>query len=500
MSLTSQLPALQVVVPLLTAPLVILLRGSSLAWVAATAASIMAFLIAAALTLAVFDGTSVDYEMGGWPAPYGIQLHLDSFNALLLLLTTGASTLSLLGARSSIGALMGRDREPLFYAAWLVVLAGLCGIAITGDAFNVFVFMEISSLATYVLVAAGPERRALTAAFKYLIMGTIGATFYLIGIGMVYMMTGTLNFADLEVRIAEVEEQRPILVAAGFITIGLALKVAIFPLHVWLPNAYANAPHLVSAFIAACSTKIALYVLLRFDFFVFQGNLAGHAFQFSSFLAPLAVLGILVGSAVAVVEPNLKRMLAYSSIAQLGYILLGASFNDTAGMTAAITHMFNHGLAKGAFFLGVAALATQTVRLDRDGLAGLGRKMPWTAAAVVIAGASLVGVPGTAGFISKWLLLLAALEQGPIGMTAVVVIVAGSIAAFVYVWRIIEPLCLGQPETDHALHLQSAQGVPPLLLLALWLAALANLYFGLVPDLPVTLAGQAADELLRHLL
>jgi multicomponent Na+:H+ antiporter subunit D len=301
----------------------------------------------------------------------------------------------------------------------------------------------------------------------------------------------------MESRIAQVEEQRPIVVAAGFITIGLALKIAIFPLHIWLPNAYANAPHLVTAFVAACSTKIALYVLLRFDFFVFQGNLAAHAMQFSSFLAPLAVLGILVGSAVAIGEGNVKRMLAYSSIAQLGYILLGASFNDIGGMTAAITLMFNHGLAKGALFLAVAAIAMHAPRLDTADLAGAGRRMPWTVGALIVAGASLVGVPGTAGFISKWLLLTAALQQGALGVAAVLVIVLGSLAALVYVWRLIEPACFGQAAAEDA-GVEHTEA-PWTLLLALWLAAFANLYFGLVPQLPVGLAAQAAEVLLGHL-
>lgn len=500
MSIASQLPALQIVVPLLVAPLTVLLRGSGLAWAAATAASAMAFAIAVALTLTALDGATISYDMGGWPAPYGIELRLDAFSALLLLLTTGASTLSLLGARDSIAELMGESREPLFYAAWLVALAGLCGIAITGDAFNVFVFMEISSLATYVLIAAGPDRRALTAAFKYLIMGTVGATFYLIGVGLVYMMTGTLNFADMEARLAEVDEVRPIVVAAGFITIGLALKAAIFPLHVWLPNAYSSAPNLVTVFIAACSTKVALYVLLRFDFFVFHGNLVGHAFQFSSFLAPLAVLGILVGSAVAVVESNVKRLLAYSSVAQLGYILLGASFGDVAGMTAAITLMFNHGLAKGALFLAIAALAMHTRGHTLADLSGAARQMPWTAAALVIAGASLIGIPGTAGFISKWLLLQAALQQGPLGVVAAVAVVVGSLAALAYVWRIIEPLYFGTAEGSTAGGSTAAYtATPRLLLLALWLAAGANVYFGLIPAVPVSLSELAAAELLGHL-
>ena len=495
MSLTAQLPALQVAVPLLTAPLVVLLRTAGLAWAAATAASLMAFAIAIALTLVVMEHGSVSYAMGSWPAPYGISLNIDALSAVVLLVVTGASALGLLAGRASLAAQIDEDRLFLFYAAWLVVLAGLSGITVTGDAFNVFVFMEIASLASYILVAAGPDRRALTATFKYLIVGTIGATFYLIGVGLVYMMTGTLNFVDMELRIAEVSDQRPILVAAGFITVGLALKAAMFPLHVWLPNAYTYAPHMVTAFLAACSTKVAIYVLLRFDFLVFHGNLDDHVGQFATFLAPLALLGILAGSAVAVVESNIKRLLAYSSVAQIGYILLGASFSSEAGLTASVTHVFNHALAKGALFLAVACMAMRLGGLRLEDLAGAGRRMPWTSAALVIAGASLVGIPGTAGFVSKWLLLQAAFAQGTLGTVAIVVVVASSLAAVIYVWRIVESVYFGTPKAGT----DTVTEAPLPLVAGLWLAALANVYFGLVPGLPVSLAETAGSDLLSHL-
>jgi multicomponent Na+:H+ antiporter subunit D len=491
-SVLEQLPALQVAVPLLTAPVCLLLRAPRLAWAAATAASVMAFAISITLAVDVRAGGVLTYDMGGWPPPFGIELRIDALNALVLLLTTGSAALALLCGERSLAREIDDSRKPLFFAAWLIALAGLSGIAVTGDAFNVFVFMEISSLATYILIAAGSDRRALTATFKYLVMGTVGATFYLIGVGLVYMMTGTLNFADMEMRIADVADQRPVLVAAGFITIGLALKAALFPLHVWLPNAYTYAPNVVTAFIAACSTKAAIYVLLRFDFFVFQGNLAGHAVQFASFLMPLALLGILVGSAVAVVEGHLKRLLAYSSVAQIGYILLGASFSTTAGLTAGVVHLFNHALAKGALFLAVAALAVRLKGLRLDDIGGVGRQMPWTMAALVLAGASLVGIPGTAGFVSKWLLLEAALEHGVLGIVAVVVVLVSSLASVVYVWRIIERAYFGTGAT-------AAGEAPWPMLTVLWVAALANVYFGVVPGLPVGLAESAADELLSHL-
>lgn len=496
MNLLAQLPALQIVVPMLTAPLVAFLRLPTLSWAATTAASAMAFAIAVALTRAVLGGAGVEYAMGGWPAPFGIALAIDQFSVLMLLIVTGSSTMALLVGKASLEREIETSRQPLFYAGWLLVMAGLSGIVVTGDAFNIFVFMEISSLATYMLVAGGPDRRALTSVFKYLIMGTVGATFYLIGIGLVYMMTGTLNLADMETRIGEVTDLKPILVAAGFVTIGLALKAAVFPLHAWLPNAYTYAPHAVTAFIAACSTKVALYVLLRFDFLVFQGNLEQHDLQFAGFLIPLALLGILMGSLAATFERNLKRLLAYSSVAQIGYILLGAGCVSLLGLTSGIVHMFNHALAKGALFLAVACLGMGLSRLRVSDLAGIGRQMPWTMGAFVLAGLSLVGIPGTAGFVSKWYLILAALEQGPLGLLMIGVIVIGSLLAVVYLWRIVEVAYFGTP--DPAAPALSEAPVPMLALT--WVAALANLYFGLSPTLPVELATGAARSLLAHVL
>ncbi|MGB5258846.1 MAG: monovalent cation/H+ antiporter subunit D family protein [Woeseiaceae bacterium] len=494
-NLAHHLPALQVIVPMLSAPLVMLLKPGGLARAAATAASLFAFSIAIVMTMGVLDGNTYTYRMGSWPAPYGIELAVDRFSALLLLIVTGASSFALIAGRRSVDSDIDESRQPLFYAAWLLALAGLTGIPVAADAFNIFVFMEISSLASYVIIAGGSDRRALPAVFKYLIMGTIGATFYLIGIGLIYLMTGTLNLADMELRIHEVADQKPILVAAGFITIGLALKAAVFPLHVWLPNAYTYAPNAVTVFLAACSTKVSLYLLLRFDFFVFQGNLVGHDVQFTYFLMPLAVLAILIASSVALFEQNIKRLLAYSSIAQIGYILLGASFVTVAGLTASTVHFFNHALAKGALFLAVGCLATSCVGLRLSDLGGVAKRMPWTAAAFIVAGFSLIGIPGTAGFISKWYLITAALEQGAIGIALVAVLVISSLMAVVYIWRIVEAIYFGEPATD----LAAVREAPLTMLAVTWAAALANLYFGLVPEVPVTLASSAAETLLEHL-
>ena len=493
MSLSAQLPALQIVVPLLVAPLVVLLKPRGTAWAAATATSAMAFAIALTIATGVLDGRTYAYAMGSWPAPYGIALGIDAFGSLILLLVTGASTLALLACRRSMDADIEQQRQPLFYTAWLLALAGLSGIAVSADAFNIFVFMEISSLASYIIVAGGPDRRALPAVFQYLVMGTIGATFYLIGVGLIYMMTGTLNLSDMQARLGEVTNLDPVLAAAGFITVGLALKAAIFPLHVWLPNAYAYAPHAVTAFLAACGTKVALYVLLRFDFFVFQSNLAEHDAQFSLFLLPLALLGILIASGVAVFESNLKRLFAFSSVAQVGYIMLGASLATVTGLTAGILHMFNHALAKGGLFLAIAGLAARGLELRQ--LGGIARQMPWTFGAFVIAALSLIGIPGTAGFISKWYLIQATLDHGALGIVAILVIIAGSLLAVAYVWRIVETASFGVPDGE----VPASREAPSVLLAVTWLVAVLNVYFGLRPEAPAELSRLAAEKLLAHL-
>ena len=490
--LEAHLPALQVVAPLIFAPLVVLLHPRGLAWAATTLVSIYATINAISLASGALAGQIYNYKLGSWDPPYGIELNVDALAAVLLLIITGASTLVLLVSERSVSAEIETGRQPLFYAAWLLALAGLSGIVVTADAFNIFVFMEIASLASYILIAGGPDRRALPAVFKYLIIGTVGATFYLIGVGLIYLMTGTLNIADIVERLPQVADQNSVMAAVGFITVGLALKAAVFPLHVWLPNAYTYAPHMVTAFLAACSTKVQLYVLIRMDFIAFQPSLADHTFQFSHFMMPLAVLGILAGSAVAIFEQNLKRLFAYSSVAQIGYIVLGVSLVSETGLVASIVHMFNHALAKGTLFLAAAGLAMHFSGLRLSDLAGAAKRMPWTMAALVAAALSLIGIPGTAGFVSKWYLLLAVLEKGGVGYVLAAVIVVSSLMAVVYVWRIVEAAYFGEPAEDAT----AVREAPTVLLAGTWVGALANVYFGLQPYVPATLATTAAQLLM----
>ena len=194
--------------------------------------------IAVALLLQVLASGPISYHLGGWAPPWGIEYRVDLLNAFILVLVSGVAAVMMPFARRSVAAEVDPDKQAWFYSMYLLCLTGLLGITITGDAFNIFVFLEISSLSTYVLIALGKDRRALVAAYQYLIMGTIGATFYVIGIGLLYLVTGSLNILDIAERLGPTaaENSRPVLAALAFLTVGISLKLALFPLHVWLPE------------------------------------------------------------------------------------------------------------------------------------------------------------------------------------------------------------------------------------------------------------------------
>jgi multicomponent Na+:H+ antiporter subunit D len=490
MSWSAHLPALQVVVPLLAAPLTVLLRRPGLAFVVAVAASWFALAAALGLWRQVAEHGTLSYAIGNWPPPWGIEYRVDRLSAFVLVLVAGIAAVVLPYARGSIEAEIPQRQHYHFYTMFLLCLAGLLGITITGDAFNIFVFLEVSSLSTYVLIALGRDRRALLASYQYLIMGTIGATFIVIGVGFLYLMTGTLNLADMGHRLAAVQGTRPVLAALAFLTVGISLKLALFPLHQWLPNAYAYGPSPVAAFLAATATKVAVYVLLRFYFSVFGEAEVFAALPMRPAMLLLALAGMFAASAIAIFQTDLKRLFAYSSVGQIGYIILGLSFNSATGLTATIVHLFNHGVTKGAIFLLLGGVALSMGGTSLARIQGLGRVMPLTSAGIVLCGLSLIGVPGTAGFISKWTLLQAALEQGQWWL--VFLIVASSLLAVAYVWRFVEAAYLRAPRQDAA---AAGEAPWPMLLPAAVLVA-ATVYFGLDTRFTIGSAAQSAAQLL----
>ena len=484
------LPILQVVVPLLAAPVALLLGRGTPAWCLATAAAWYALYAALGLLDAVAQGGMIRYELGGWVAPWGIEYLVDRLDAYVLVIVAAIGAVVVTYARASVAREIPAGLQAGFYSALLLCLAGLLGIVITGDAFNLFVFLEISSLSSYALISLGRDRRALTASYQYLIMGTLGATFILIGVGLLYMLTGTLNMLDLAARIPDLAGNRTLMAAAAFLVVGICLKIALFPLHLWLPNAYAYAPSVVTAFLAGTATKVAVYVLLRFLFTVFGLGTTFSTLWLSTLLIGLALAGLLVASTVAIFQDDTKRMFAYSSVAQVGYIVLGIGLASATGLTAALVHLFNHAVIKAALFLALGAVVYRIGSVQLGDLKGLGRAMPLTMAALVVGGLSLIGVPLTAGFISKWYLVLGALEAGlwPIAL----LVLAGSLLAVIYVWRVVETAYL-QPRPEGATVVAEA---PWHLLLPIWVLLAANVWLGIDTDLTVDTASGIANDLL----
>ena len=489
------LPALQVVIPLLGALLAGLLRRGSVAFALALVVSwIMPFISVAMLWQTLSSGP-ISYHLGGWEPPWGIEYRVDALNGFVLVLVSTVGAVIMPFARRSVAFEVAEGQQAWFYCMYLLCLTGLLGITVTGDAFNAFVFLEISSLSTYVLIALGHDRRALLSAFQYLVMGTIGATFYVIGVGLLYLLTGSLNMVDIAARLgpAWAENSRAIVAALAFVTVGISLKLALFPLHVWLPNAYAYAPSWVTTFLSATATKVAIYLLVRFYFSIFGVAIDFGALPVTEIIIALSVAAMFVASFIAVFETNLKRMLAFSSVAQIGYITLGIGLANQAGLTGGLVHVVNHALMKAALFLAAGAIFYRVGTVQLKELVGIGRKMPLTMAAFTIAGLGLVGTPGTSGFVSKWYLALGALDKG--WWVLVFLIVGSSLIALVYVGRVLEVAWLREPSAAIA----HANDPPLSMLLPLIVLATATIYFGIDTEWTAGIAGTAVKALLEGL-
>jgi multicomponent Na+:H+ antiporter subunit D len=489
------LPALQVVIPLLGAVLAAFLRRGAAAFAITSLVSWLMPFIAGAMLWQVLSSGPISYHLGGWEPPWGIEYRVDVLNGFVLVLVSVVGAVIMPFARRSVDFEVDDWRQAWFYCMYLLCLTGLLGVAITGDAFNAFVFLEISSLSTYVLIALGPDRRALLAAFQYLIMGTIGATLYVIGVGLLYLLTGTLNMVDMAARLAQAwpGQSQTVVAALAFVTVGVSLKLALFPLHAWLPNAYAYAPSWATTFLSATATKVAIYLLMRFYFSVFGVSIDIRALPVGEIIIALSLAAMFVASLIAVFESDLKRMLAYSSVAQIGYITLGIGLANQAGLTGGLVHIVNHALMKAALFLAAGAIFYRACPVKLTELAGVGRKMPLTMAAFTIAGFGLVGTPGTSGFISKWYLAVGALDKG--WWILVFLIMGSSLIALVYVGRVLEIAWLREPSPAIA----HASDPPLSMLLPLLALAGATIYFGIDTEWTAGVAGTAAKALLGGL-
>ncbi len=435
-----------------------------------TLAAAAASATASALALAaVLDNGPMSYALGGWAPPLGIEYVVDHVAAYVSVVVTSVSLLVIVGTRRWAIREAG-DRLGPFYGLVLLLLAGLLGMVVTGDLFNLFVFLEISSLAAYALVFMG-GRAGMVAGFRYLVLGTIGGALYLLGVGFVYFATGTLNMADVA-RILEVDSSgRAVQAGAVLIFTGLGIKMALVPLHLWLPDAYTHAPSSVSTLIAPVMTKVGAYAMLRMFLSVFPDGYLRDVVPVADALLVLGLAGIVLGSAAAMAQTDLRRMLAYSSIANLSMIAVGLGIGTPLALVAALLHVMNHAVMKAALFSAVASVRLATGSSSVGGLAGLGRRMPLTMATFTLGAVSMVGIPPAAGFFSKWYMAQAGLQDGQ--WLVAVVVLGSSLMTAVYLFRVLERAYLDPPN-----------GHPDR----------APLVAGAAPDAPLAAAVQEASE------
>ena len=440
MAADSQLPILVVAAPLVISLFIPILGRwkKDLAFALVVTSIATSFVCSIWIAHEVWQNGPFSYYLSGWDPPWGIEYRFDQLNSFMVVLVSFISLLMSIYSKKSITR-ERPDKEVPFYCVYLLLFTGLVGMVVTGDMFNLYVFLEISSLTAYALIAIGDERAAF-ASFRYVVVGTIGACFYLLGVGYLYIVTGSLNMADLSRLLPELYGSKVVMVSFLFFTVGMGIKMGFFPLHSWLPGAYTYAPSAVSAYIAPLMTKVAAYTVIRVVFTVFEPQFFLDTLPVRDILGWLAATAIVYGSLVAISQSDLKRMLAFSSVSQIGYIVLGITLGNKQGFIGSLLHILNHAFMKGCLFAVTGALVYRLGTRSIEKLGLVHKRMPFTAAAFAVAAFSMIGLPPTAGFFSKWYILLGAVEAK--NWVFVAVILISSLLNAVYFFRVIEYIYL----------------------------------------------------------
>lgn len=437
--MTQHAPVLIVLLPVSAALLCMLLsRISKNLGSYVVIASIFGALVSAVTVLQQVlanGGKAIHYWMGNWQPPIGIEFVIDPINGILAVLTTFIALMVSIYSRPFV-----KDEDWLhvggYYTLFGLMTVGMCGMIITGDVFNLYVYLEVMSLSGYGLIAIG-GRKSMLAAFRYLLIGTIGASLYLLGVGYLYAMTGTLNMADLAVRVAQHLNSPLFALAVACFVIGFGIKMALFPLHGWQPDAYTYAHPGAAALIAGIMSKVPSYAMIRFLFYMF-GVTNPVVASVLNVIGILGVAGILIGSIMALAQYDFRRMLAYSSVAQIGYIAIGIAMGNMYGFIGAVLHIINHAFMKSALFLVIGGVEYRFGEVNLYRLGGLNKKMTLSTITVTLASLSMIGLPPTAGFFSKYYLMLGAYTGAQYFYIAVLVI--SSLLNAIYFFRILEQM------------------------------------------------------------
>jgi len=422
-----------------TLPIALGLRYEDAGWPVAAVATTALVGLAAAISVEVAREGTLSHALGTYEPPIGIELVADELSVAVLALIALVSLATLAFAR------VAGPRGNAFYSGYLLLVGGLTGLVLTGDLFNMFVFLEIVGISTYALIAADRSGASAYASLKYLVVGTVGASLYLLGVGYAFLATGTLNMLDMQVQIVEQASYADPLIRASYalIVAGLGLKIAVFPVHAWQPDAYQRAPDAVTTIVAALVSTASAYALIRVSYTVFTVDFLAANDAITTGMLIVAGASILAGSVLAAMQSDLKRMFAYSSVAQFGMIVAAVALANETALLGGIVHLVGHGLLKFGLFLGIGLLALGYGARGLDDLASAARSAPYTSGAVAVLGLGLVGIPPSIGFLGKWYIGVGAIESSmaggdPAGIGIAVVIFVSTLFTLSYVARVIE--------------------------------------------------------------
>jgi multicomponent Na+:H+ antiporter subunit D len=480
--IAAQTPILILLAPLFSGILITIFaqKSKNVAFFLLILGMVGSFSAACNVLLQVLQGSGpIHYRLGDWPPPFGIELVIDHLSGMVLFMVSGAALLTAIYSKHTVEVEIP-DRIHHYYTLYTLLVSGLLGMVATGDVFNLYVLLEISALSSYALLARG-RGLAYIATFKYIIIGTIGASFYLLGVGYLYIKTGTLNMADLSTMLAtpEMHQSPSIKIGFIFIILGIWIKMAFFPLQGWLPNAYSCASTTTSCLIAPLMTKVSVYIMIRLMFSVFSADYIFKTLQWQQFMVWMACIAIVVGSVSALAQRNLKRMLCYIVVAEVGYMVGGVWLANSNGFSGAVYHIMSDVMMTLCLFMAVGAVTYKTGETSLEAMRGIFRRMPITAAAFLVGGFSIIGIPPTCGFFSKWYLITGAIETGQFHF--VIALLFSSLINAILFFRIIE-IGFFSPfdENGHATHqVIVVNEAPAMMLVPMVISAASLIIIGL---------------------
>ncbi|MDY6827164.1 MAG: monovalent cation/H+ antiporter subunit D family protein [Bacillota bacterium] len=444
----------------------------------------------------VNQGNIIHYQVSGWAPPWGIEIVVDSLSSMMLMLISGICFLILIYSFHAIKHELDNNVVGWYYTAFLLCMAGMMGLVITNDIFNMYVFIEVTGIGAVALVASKGNRLATEAALKYLLLATIGSGFILFGIGFIYMMTGNLNLNFIAMELSKVKDSYPFLIwtSLSFLVVGFGVKSALFPLHLWLPDAHSSTASPSSAVLSSLVVKVYIIAFLKILLIAF-GLEIFHETYIRSLILVLSVVAMLAGSLFAFVQIELKRRLAYSTVAQIGYVFLGIGLGTPWGLTAGMLHIVVHACMKTCLFLTAGSVYYQTGHKKVNQFAGLGYKMPVTMGAFTVASFSMVGIPLFGGFISKYGLALGSLEAD-LPLLIVVIILSGLLNA-TYYFPIIGQAYFSQEEGyENEEKTFQKDRVPLSMLVPIGILAACIIYLGIFPGGVLDFINQTTVRLL----